>query len=189
MIFLKVATTSCAAGLKTRGGALGFLGGVLQFLARIVGPLVVTPGQTEGPFYPDKMPLDTDNDLLVINDAITPAVGEITHLTGRVLTTTGQPIRNAFVEIWQVDPQGIYLHPGDPGVAKRDQAFQSYGEALTDAVSKTPYAVVLLDEIEKADAGFFQTQPVQIEAGFDFGLAAQQPLPGPSIETGQRRRI
>lgn len=26
------------------GGALGFLGGVLQFLARIVGPLVVTPG-------------------------------------------------------------------------------------------------------------------------------------------------
>ena len=28
---------------------------------------------TEGPFYPDKLPLDTDNDLLIINDAITPA--------------------------------------------------------------------------------------------------------------------
>ena len=26
----------------------------------------------EGPFYPDKLPLDTDNDLLIINDAITP---------------------------------------------------------------------------------------------------------------------
>ncbi len=45
--------------------------------------LVRTPYQTEGPFYPDRLPLDTDNDLLVINDAITPAVGEITHLTGR----------------------------------------------------------------------------------------------------------
>ena len=25
--------------------------------------LVQTPAQTEGPFYPDKLPLDTDNDL------------------------------------------------------------------------------------------------------------------------------
>ena len=40
--------------------------------------LVRTPKQTEGPFYPDKLPLDTDNDLLIINDTITPAVGEIT---------------------------------------------------------------------------------------------------------------
>src|SRR4051794_33764373 len=61
-----------------------------------------TASTTEGPFYPDKMPLDTDNDLLIINDSITPAVGEVTHLTGRVLTTAAQPIRNAFVEIWQV---------------------------------------------------------------------------------------
>ena len=30
--------------------------------------LLQTPAQTEGPFYPDKLPLDTDNDLLVIND-------------------------------------------------------------------------------------------------------------------------
>ena len=40
-----------------------------------------TASTTEGPFYPDKMPLDTDNDLLIINDAITPAVGEVSHLS------------------------------------------------------------------------------------------------------------
>jgi hypothetical protein len=40
--------------------------------------LVRTPSQMEGPFYPNKLPLDTDNDLLVINDGITPAVGEVT---------------------------------------------------------------------------------------------------------------
>ena len=65
--------------------------------------LVRTPPVAEGPFYPDKLPSDTDNDLLVINDSITPAVGEITHLTGRVVTTAGHPIRNAFVEIWQCE--------------------------------------------------------------------------------------
>ena len=27
-----------------------------------------TPRQTEGPFYPDKLPLDTDNDLIIVND-------------------------------------------------------------------------------------------------------------------------
>ena len=36
--------------------------------------LARTPRQTEGPFYPDKLPLDTDNDLLLLNDSITPAV-------------------------------------------------------------------------------------------------------------------
>ena len=43
--------------------------------------LAATPRMTEGPFYPDKLPLDTDNDLLIINDGITPAVGEITHVS------------------------------------------------------------------------------------------------------------
>ena len=74
--------------------------------------LAETGTTTEGPFYPDVLPLDTDNDLLVINDGITPAVGEITHLTGRVLSKSGQPVRNAFVEIWQVDHTGSYVHTG-----------------------------------------------------------------------------
>jgi protocatechuate 3,4-dioxygenase beta subunit len=40
-----------------------------------------TARQTEGPFYPNKLPLDTDNDLLIVNDALTPAVGKVTHLS------------------------------------------------------------------------------------------------------------
>ena len=83
--------------------------------------LTRTPAQTEGPFYPDKLPLDTDNDLLVINDAITPAVGKITHLTGKVLDMKGNPIRNAVVEIWQCDAAGAYLHSGSDNGGKRDR--------------------------------------------------------------------
>src|SRR5690242_9425730 len=73
---------------------------------------VRTPPQTEGPFYPTKLPLDTDNDLIIVNNAITPAVGTVTHLSGRVLDLKGDPVRNALVEIWQVDNHGAYLHDG-----------------------------------------------------------------------------
>src|SRR2546422_10283876 len=57
--------------------------------------LLRTPAQTEGPFYPDHLPLDTDNDLIVISDALTPAIGNITYVSGRILDSRGQPIRNA----------------------------------------------------------------------------------------------
>ena len=59
--------------------------------------LVRTAGMTEGPFYPVGCPY-TDNDLLLINDSITPGVGQITHLSGKILSPLGRPIRNAFVK-------------------------------------------------------------------------------------------
>ena len=70
------------------------------------------------------MPLDTDNDLLIINDSITPSVGEITHLGGRILDLSGNPIRNALVEIWQVDSEGSYLHTKGATNDRRDKNFQ-----------------------------------------------------------------
>ena len=96
--------------------------------------LVATAPQTEGPFYPNRLPLDTDNDLLLVNDSITPGVGQITHLSGSVLNIGGTPIRNAFVEIWQVDNNAVYLHTGDTRNRNRqDTHFQGYGRFLTDA--------------------------------------------------------
>ena len=110
----------------------------------------ITARTTEGPFYPDKMPLDTDNDLLIINDAITPGIGEITHLTGRVITPSGQPIRNAIVEIWQVDQGGSYIHSGGRQPKDVDSNFQGYGRFLTDArgqyyfrtIKPVPYTLI-----------------------------------------------
>lgn len=95
--------------------------------------LAATPAQTEGPFYPDRLPLDTDNDLLILNDGLTPAVGEITHLTGRVLDRSGSPIKNAVVEIWQCDANQVYLHTGDsdPKKAQQDKNFQGFGRFTT----------------------------------------------------------
>jgi protocatechuate 3,4-dioxygenase beta subunit len=93
--------------------------------------LTRTPRQTEGPFYPDRLPLDTDNDLLVINDDLTPAVGEVTHLSGRILDGRGDPLRNVVVEIWQVDGKGVYIHSGDRRKDLQDSHFQGFGRFLT----------------------------------------------------------
>jgi protocatechuate 3,4-dioxygenase beta subunit len=93
--------------------------------------LTRTPKQTEGPFYPDKLPLDTDNDLLVINDGITPAVGEVTYVSGRILGPDGAPIRNAVVEIWQCDANGAYLHSRTGNADKQDKNFQGFGRFVT----------------------------------------------------------
>lgn len=93
--------------------------------------LLQTPRVTEGPFFPDKLPLDTDNDLLVINDATELADGEVTWLSGRILDATGAPLRNALVEIWQVDAHGAYLHSRTGNAEKRDKRFQGYGRFVT----------------------------------------------------------
>ena len=95
--------------------------------------LARTPRMTEGPFYPDQLPLDTDNDLILINDSITPAVGKITHLSGRVLSAAGEPILNAVVEIWQCDANAVYLHTNDSSrnPDKRDKHFQGFGRFTT----------------------------------------------------------
>jgi protocatechuate 3,4-dioxygenase beta subunit len=117
----------------------GFALGVWAFTApgAFAQELVRTLPQTEGPFYPNKLPLDTDNDLLIINDTITPAVGEITHLSGRILDAKGNPIRNALVEIWQVDNNAVYLHTGDTtNRAKQDKNFQGFGRFLTGSTGE-----------------------------------------------------
>jgi protocatechuate 3,4-dioxygenase, beta subunit len=120
----------------------GFLGGLAVGAVAFSAPgvfaeeLTRTPAQTEGPFYPDKLPLDTDNDLLVINDAVAPSAGEITHLTGRILDARGEPMRNALVEIWQVDSAGAYLHSGSGNRDRRDVNFQGFGRFLTGSTGE-----------------------------------------------------
>ena len=102
----------------------------------LAAELVRTPPQTEGPFYPDKLPLDTDNDLIVLNDSLTPGVGEITYLSGKILGANGEPIRNAVVEIWQADNNGAYLHSESSNGEKRDRNFQGFGRFTTGATGE-----------------------------------------------------
>jgi protocatechuate 3,4-dioxygenase beta subunit len=92
---------------------------------------MLTPRQTEGPFYPPELPADIDSDLVRVTGADTEAVGKVAHVRGRVLDTQGRPLSRAVVEIWQCDANGRYLHPADRG-GRRDPGFQGFGRALTD---------------------------------------------------------
>ena len=124
-------------------GAAAAIGTTALFTPGIFAEqLAQTPRQEEGPFYPDKLPLDTDNDLLIINDSITPAVGAVTNLSGRILDRRGDPIRNATIEIWQVDNNGAYLHSRTANANKRDKNFQGFGRFETGSTGEYRFRTV-----------------------------------------------
>src|SRR5438105_2561061 len=111
--------------------AAGLGGALLDTPGLFAEQLTATPEQTEGPYYPTTLPLDTDNDLVMINSSLTPAVSQITYISGRILSPAGEPVRNAYMEIWHADNTGAYIHPSSNGYANRDLNFQGFGRFLT----------------------------------------------------------
>ena len=99
-------------------------------LAQSPGPLQPTPAQTEGPFYPVRLPADMDHDLLR-NGAATTTRGHPAWLTGTVTDLQGRAVTGAQVEIWQCDAAGHYHHPGDGD--KADPSFQGFGRVTLGA--------------------------------------------------------
>ena len=108
--------------------------GMSAALARTAwaAPLVPTPEQTAGPFYPSVLPDDRDADLVVVKGRTARAQGTVLYLSGRVTDTNGAPAVDALVEIWQADNFGRYLAPKDGGPGPRDPNFQGYGQVKTD---------------------------------------------------------
>ena len=95
--------------------------------------VALTPRATEGPYYPDHLPLDQDNDLTQILGGKAPAGGIITEFGGRLLDVDGKPIASHEIELWQADTNGCYIH--SRGVQKgkeRDPHFQGYGKITTN---------------------------------------------------------
>ncbi len=131
-----------------------------SYSANLAEKLTLTPKATEGPFYPDKLPLDTDNDLLIVNDSVSEAVGVVTHLSGKVLSQNGSPLSNTTVEIWQVDAQGIYMHSKEPKVTKKDSNFQSYGRFLTN--NKGEYYFRTIKPVQYK-TGIFRTPHIHVK--------------------------
>ena len=127
--------------LWTRRKAISTLALALSAPGAFAEQLTLTPKQTEGPLYPDKLPLDTDNDLLIINDGMTSSIGEVTYLSGRLLDAKGDPIRNAVIEIWQVDGNGVYIHTSEKP-EKRDRNFQGFGRFLTGSTGEYQFRTI-----------------------------------------------
>ena len=102
----------------------------MKKISQNVTPLLPTPSQDEGPFYPPTLPPDQDNDLTRMGDGPV-AKGVITCISGRVLDPSGHPVQHAVIEIWQCDYQGFYYHPKT--MQRRDPTYQGFGTTITDA--------------------------------------------------------
>ena len=96
--------------------------------------LTLTPQVTQGPYYPRgvNIPLDDDNDLAVFDPNVTVADGVLSYISGRVLDSSGTPIKNALVEIWHTDAAGNYIYSASgPRNPSADPKFAGFGQFLT----------------------------------------------------------
>ena len=115
----------------SRRAFLSGLSGITLCSVAGIADATVTPRQSLGPFYPQKLPIDSDADLTFVDGQDGRATGQITVLSGRVLDRNGAPISRARVEIWQCDAFGSYHHPRDGGGV--DPHFQGFGQTITDS--------------------------------------------------------
>lgn len=107
----------------------------------LAGPLLPTPRQTAGPFYPLAPLEEDDSDLTRVRGLGQVARGRITDLGGRVRDPDGRPIRGARVEIWQCDVLGRYHHPHDDA-GERDPGFQGFGHSITDGAGRYGFRTI-----------------------------------------------
>lgn len=103
---------------------------------------LVTPEQTEGPFYPRRRRTDENFDLTTVDGAAGVAAGEAIVVHGVVRDTACAPIAGAVVEIWQADDHGRYDHPGDRSPTPLDPAFQYWGRVTTGADGRYSFKTI-----------------------------------------------
>lgn len=135
-----------AIGRRTVVGGMASAAAALvlpRHAAAVAGPpLVPTPAQSTGPFYPVEWYGDTDNDLVRVYGEPAQALGHVTHIVGRVLDVSGAPVPGASIEIWQCDNSGRYRHPGDRHPGMRDAGFQGRGRAETGADGRYSFRTI-----------------------------------------------
>jgi protocatechuate 3,4-dioxygenase, beta subunit len=101
-------------------------------IVRSSPPLLRTPDQILGPFYPLNSIADRTGDLARSSGRPAPANGEILLVKGQVLTLTGRPVAGARIEIWQANSAGRYRHPSDKTSEPLDPNFDGFAVLTTD---------------------------------------------------------
>ncbi|GIS84511.1 MAG: hypothetical protein CM1200mP16_08110 [Nitrospina sp.] len=96
------------------------------------GSLIRTPWQGEGPFYPDIIPKNTDNDLVKNGENAVEAGGKILILNGILVDTDSHPVNKASIEIWQTDKNGYICIQAHFQRGNMDKQFQGFGRTKTD---------------------------------------------------------
>lgn len=128
--------------MDRRGILKGLAGGIgLAFAHQTVVQAeclnVITPPQTEGPFYPRNRPKDLDVDLVRTKENAPEAEGVRVLIEGVVMNQFCERVDGVLVDLWQACHSGRYNHPNDPNrSAPLDPHFQYAAEVLTDEFGK-----------------------------------------------------
>jgi len=101
-----------------------------------------TPGQILGPFYPVTKIWAKTADLTRPRGASGQASGQALHVTGRVLNLSGEPVRDAQIEVWQANSHGRYRHPSDNNPAPLDPNFDGAAVLGTDAEGRYGFKTI-----------------------------------------------
>ena len=71
------------------------------------------------------------------------AIGQLIHVTGRLLDEDGMPVRNSIIEIWHANASGRYIHRMDAASPfPVDPNFFGSGRCVTDAAGRYAYLSV-----------------------------------------------
>ena len=96
-----------------------------------------TPSQTAGPYLhigltPWAFGLDVFKTNLGIDIAGPLTLGKRITVSGRIIDGAGDLVRDALLEVWQANSNGIYRHPEDSKFAELEKDFHGWGRTWTD---------------------------------------------------------
>jgi protocatechuate 3,4-dioxygenase, beta subunit len=104
--------------------------------------LEITPPQIVGPFYPVTERPDLAVDLARPRGSAAEAEGQLIYVRGRVLTSSGEPVAHARIDIWQANAAGKYRHPSDTNPAPLDPNFKGFARLTTDASGRYSFRTI-----------------------------------------------
>jgi len=87
------------------------------------------------------------------------AIGQLIHVSGRVLDEDGRPVTGAIVEIWQANAAGRYFNPIDTREAPLDPNFVGNGRCRTDADGRFGFFTIKPGAYPVPDSGRWWRPP------------------------------
>lgn len=108
-------------------------------------PLVAVSGDPEtvelsGPVFGATDITEIDNDLTLQHQG--EPLGERITVSGRLLDSSGRPVRDQLIELWQANASGRYAHLRDQHPAPLDPNFSGVGRTLTDGEGRYSFTTI-----------------------------------------------
>jgi protocatechuate 3,4-dioxygenase beta subunit len=94
---------------------------------------IITEAELRGPVFAPESVAAAEADLSVAGPGRPRALGQLIHLTGRVLDEHGRPMAGVLMEVWHCNAAGKYIHENDPSPVPVDPNFRGIGRVMTDS--------------------------------------------------------